>query len=113
MTLSLALFIAFIVILFGSIWVAYYRDVNHIAFISKEYDEILNKLIDKKTPLKIEYGMVIFEGTSERIWVCNYPYAYGSVYTSGQDIYPTMKTRKKLKNYIQYQNVKNFMIKDK
>jgi len=87
------------VLLFIVSYILHYIDVNHIRFISKKYDKHLNELMDKNTDISEQLLTIKFEGTDFYVWTGNYPYAYGNIYP-GNGIYASMKTRKRLREYI-------------
>lgn len=76
-----------------------YFITNNIFKVSKEYDKLLNDLMDKETPIEVSYLTMKFKDKNFKIWIGNYPYAYGSEYPSAT-VYPSMKTRKRLALYI-------------
>jgi len=88
--------LTFIIIGVSFYW--YYIDSNHIGFIDKDYDKFLNKLMDDDVDIVINRYTMKFNDVNITIWVGNYPYAYGSIYDL--EVYPTMKTRKRLKKNI-------------
>jgi len=96
--------IALIALIF--VYVSYYRDTNYIKYVNKHYDDKLNKLMDENTDFTEEYLSIRFENCDFNVWTGNYPYAYGNIYPTN-DIYPSMKTRKRLKNYIVSKKIEN------
>ena len=63
--------------------------------------------MDNNTPITVSYLTAKFKYTDFNIWVGNYPYDYGSTYPNST-VYPSMKTRKRLANYIiQHQVIKS------
>ena len=72
---------------------------NNLHNYDKEYDNLLNNLMDEDTPVTKSHFTIRFVGTNLVIWIGNYPYNYGSTYPNASH-YPSMKTRRRLANYI-------------
>ena len=70
-----------------------------------EWDRTLNDLLDTNPVVKFSY-MTVSIGAYE-IWVSNWPYAYGHIYgPSRVDVLPKVGTRKRLRNYLVTQGIK-------
>ena len=93
------IYITIMITLTVLVWVTFYRQSNHISLVSKEYDAHLNNLMNKKADFENNGLTIRFKGTDQDIWVGNYPYAYGNLFLES-NLYPKMKTRKRLRNYI-------------
>jgi hypothetical protein len=89
----------FVSAVIGLVAMATYFAANNLNKYSKEYDTLLNDLMDQNTAITTSNFTISFETTSFRVWVGNYPYAFGSTYPI-DTVYPSMKTRKRLANYI-------------
>jgi len=99
----ITLIMVFIIIGISSYW--YYIDSNHIRLIDKDYDKLLNELMDDDVDIVVNRYTMKFNSSDFTIWIGNYPYAYGYIYNL--EVYPTMKTRKRLKKYILKKMVKS------
>ena len=89
----------FVLAIIGLVAGVIYFIANNLNKYSKEYDTLLNDLMDQNTAITDSRFTISFETTSFQIWTGNYPYAFGSVYPL-DTVYPSMKTRKRLANYI-------------
>ena len=74
---------------------------------SREWDTALNLMLDNNFPVKRTSGYVITLG-STKIWVGNYPYAFGYPY-SGPKVLPKVKTRKRLLAYISAYEIAQYL----
>jgi hypothetical protein len=66
---------------------------------SRDWDKHLNELLDSY-PVEIVTSHVASVG-GVHVWVCNFPYAYGSPYRPIEiDVLPCVKTRKRLHSLV-------------
>ena len=91
--------IIFTAIIILTIVIIIYIIANNLHKYDKEYDNLLNNLMDEDTPVAVEYLTIRFVGTKLVVWAGNYPYNYGSTYPN-KTHYASMKTRRRLVNYI-------------
>lgn len=66
------------------------------------YDEILNAALDKHGVTLRNNSETIYVGEGMEIWVANYPYAYGYLFSPKLvKTLPTLKTRKRIKKMVE------------
>ncbi len=74
-------------------WLFWHRPV------CKEWDKMLNKLIDEHSVIEISDHVVVFDnGVS--VWIENKYDGYGNPYDPQIDVYPKMRTKKKLNKLV-------------
>lgn len=76
-----------------------YMGINNLFYFNREYNNLINQLMDDQIPVTIRRSTCQFEGTNFDIWISNYPYAYGTTYPNEGGTL-SMKTRRRLSNYI-------------
>lgn len=91
--------ILILLICFTIFFAASYYHINRLPLYDKEYDKLLNHLMDNNTPITVSYLTAKFKDTDLQVWIGNYPYSYGNTYPNST-VFPSMKTRKRLANYI-------------
>lgn len=70
-----------------------------------DWDTRLNALLDQGYPPTAGYLTTSINGTG--IWIGNYPYAYGHMYSSGKESgMPSKATKLRLRKYIRDHNVR-------
>lgn len=82
-----------------TIFILAYRMANNLNNYDREYDNLLNNLMDEGIPVTVGHFTIRFVGTNLVLWIGNYPYNYGQTYPNATH-YPSMKTRRRLANYI-------------
>jgi len=86
------------IILFIALVVSWYVSVNNLGNYNKDYDKLLNQLMDDNIPVKVDSHTATFKDVKLTVWLGNYPYSYGQQYQA-QMGYPSMRTRKRLALY--------------
>ena len=80
-------------------YAVFYYYANNLHNYDKSYDTLLNHLMDNDVPITTSYLIARFKDTKLQIWIGNYPYSYGNTHPNST-VFPSMKTRKRLANYI-------------
>ena len=80
-------------------WISNYKtDAKH--------DALINRILDINSPVRFD-GKFVADVGNTRLWVSNYPYAFGHAYPVKDDdcVLPYRRTRQRLKRYIDSKRV--------